>query len=272
MWGLNKDNIWAVGRSGTILKYDGSAWVSQLQSSGDYLFGIHGIDANNIWAVGYLGKIFKFDGNNWISMNSNTTATLRSVWAANEKNIWAVGETGVLLKYDGVSWAVQNPGVKLNDLYGVWGTDANNVWVVGTQGIIYKYDGTNWKKQNLPLSGKYYAIHGSQSDIWTVGDGSTILYSKISSVSVTETKNYMSVAMYPNPANDYVQFCFDQENSDVAEITLYDLLGKQIMTKATILNNGKSNVNIDLAGLQKGVYLTTISLDRNKWKGKLVVN
>ncbi|MBK6574474.1 MAG: hypothetical protein IPG21_18810 [Saprospiraceae bacterium] len=54
-------------------------------------------------------------------MNSNTTATLRSVWAANEKNIWAVGETGVLLKYDGVSWAVQNPGVKLNDLYGVWG-------------------------------------------------------------------------------------------------------------------------------------------------------
>ncbi|MBK6574473.1 MAG: hypothetical protein IPG21_18805 [Saprospiraceae bacterium] len=38
MWGLNKDNIWAVGRSGTILKYDGSAWVSQLQSSGDYLY------------------------------------------------------------------------------------------------------------------------------------------------------------------------------------------------------------------------------------------
>jgi hypothetical protein len=72
VWGADANNVWAVGASGTIQKWNGTAWAAQpkwnwtawaVQSSGilNDLYGVWGTDANNVWAVGTSGAILKVD-------------------------------------------------------------------------------------------------------------------------------------------------------------------------------------------------------------------
>ncbi|MBK8643509.1 MAG: hypothetical protein IPN15_15225 [Saprospiraceae bacterium] len=86
MWGLNKDNVWAVGRSGTILKYDGNSWIPQASGTTKNLASIWGADINNIWVAG--ATILNYNGNNWSQINADTTNYLYKLWGVDKDNIW----------------------------------------------------------------------------------------------------------------------------------------------------------------------------------------
>ena len=72
MWGLDAKNVWAVGLSGTILKWDGTTWTAQASGSTASLSGIWGTSANNLWVVGDGGTILKWDGATWTTQASGT--------------------------------------------------------------------------------------------------------------------------------------------------------------------------------------------------------
>ena len=57
LWGIDKDNIWAVGELGTILKWNGAAWVTQNSGSNHWLYGMFGSPSGDVWAVGDGGAI-----------------------------------------------------------------------------------------------------------------------------------------------------------------------------------------------------------------------
>ena len=90
--------------------------------------------------------------------------------------------------------------------------------------------------------------------------------------SVTTTihlnENNLLVAVFPNPATDYLTVYFS-ENNPKADITIYNLLGQ---TKITSKTNGlKSTVNIEQ--LSQGVYLIEIkSEDGKKYRQRFVKN
>src|SRR5262249_32758522 len=68
VWGADASNIWAVGTSGTILKWNGMTWTEQQGLSGQpsaNISGVWGLDANNVWAVGASGTIMKWNGTSW---------------------------------------------------------------------------------------------------------------------------------------------------------------------------------------------------------------
>jgi hypothetical protein len=51
-------NVWAVGDNGTVLKWNGTAWVAQsVGVTNSSLYSVWGADANNVWAVGSGGTI-----------------------------------------------------------------------------------------------------------------------------------------------------------------------------------------------------------------------
>ena len=52
VWGSGASDVWAVGDSGTILHWDGSAWTSASSGTTFALFGVWGSGANDVWAVG----------------------------------------------------------------------------------------------------------------------------------------------------------------------------------------------------------------------------
>lgn len=145
-----------------------------------FMYGIWGIDNDNIWAVGthrlsksLRGEIFHWENGAWSSVNS-ITQPLRAVWGSSKNDVWAVGDEGVIIHWNGSVWdAVKYENRRLNS---IWGYDDVNIWAVGDGGIILHFDGSSWKQQPSPTENNLHGVYGSgPHDVWIVGDKGTVL-------------------------------------------------------------------------------------------------
>ena len=59
MWGVDANNLWAVGDAGTIIRWNGTAWSALATGTLNPLYGVFCSDANNVWTVGQTGTILK---------------------------------------------------------------------------------------------------------------------------------------------------------------------------------------------------------------------
>jgi hypothetical protein len=81
----------------------------------------------------------------------------------------------------------------------------------------------------------------------------------------------------PNPANDAVQVSIPM--SEAADVTyrLLDLLGHEVILETTIPDssglyyNGQLNYEVDLSGVQNGMYILDVSVNGNKQQQKLII-
>jgi len=107
VWGIGKDDVWVVGRRGTIRRYRSGAAQAEIVAP------------------------------------PGTTQDLHAVWGSASDDVWAVGDYGTILHFDGAAWHASTAafpiGVKPH-LYGVWGSSATDVWVVG-EGIVLHFTG-----------------------------------------------------------------------------------------------------------------------------------
>ncbi|MFH1453318.1 MAG: IPT/TIG domain-containing protein [Armatimonadota bacterium] len=104
------------------------------------LRGIWGTSSGNIFVVGEGGTILRYDGTNWITDTSAgiTTRNLYAVWGSSPTDVFAVGQDGTIIHYDGTSWSAMASGTT-NCLYGVWGSGSSDVFAVGSGGTILHY-------------------------------------------------------------------------------------------------------------------------------------
>lgn len=75
-----------------------------------------------------------------------------------------------------------------------------------------------------------------------------------------------SIKLFPNPTNDGVSIEWDNIMA-VSGVKICDLTGKIIYTKSNISGN-----SIYISGLNKGIYIVTISCNNHEYNKKLVVN
>jgi hypothetical protein len=64
------------------------------------LYGIYGTSATDAWAVGLSGVLLHWDGTAWTASQQSgiaTTQLLRAVWGSAANDYWAVGASGTLL-------------------------------------------------------------------------------------------------------------------------------------------------------------------------------
>ena len=79
------------------------------------------------------------------------------------------------------------------------------------------------------------------------------------------TSNNIKVKVYPNPANNTLNFKFDDQKKYT--ITILTLIGQEVST----LSNIKSSTKIDVSNLSQGVYLfQIINTNGDKAIGKFV--
>ncbi|MBK8039613.1 MAG: choice-of-anchor D domain-containing protein [Verrucomicrobiaceae bacterium] len=175
VWGTDASNVWAVGTSGTILRYNGTSWTAVLAATEANLSGVWGTSATNVWAVGDGGTIQRFDGAGWTLVASDTTADLKAVWGADASNVWAVGLNGAMVKFDGTSWQAQTSNTSQH-LFSVSGTSASNVWAVGGVGTIRRYDGTSWLTQTSGTSHWLFGVWAAGTQAWAVEDNGGSLF------------------------------------------------------------------------------------------------
>lgn len=76
VWGIDADNIWAVGNSSLVLYYNGTSWAKQsLPVAGVTLYDVWGKADNDMYCVGSLGStnyIFWWNGATWSEVYSGT--------------------------------------------------------------------------------------------------------------------------------------------------------------------------------------------------------
>ena len=67
------------------------------------LWGVWGTDLTHVWAVGEGGSIFRWDGRTWASQVSGTQQVLHGIWRTDAGHVWAVGSNGTVLSYSAAS-------------------------------------------------------------------------------------------------------------------------------------------------------------------------
>lgn len=141
VWGTSASNIFAVGLSGTIYRYNGT-WSAFGTPTSTDLYGIWGNPITGLaWAVGSNGTVLRYNGTYWSTEffpTPLTTGILYGVWAAPGNLVFAVGEVGTILHNNGTSWAAMNSGTHTY-LYGIFGLTATNIWAVGDTNSVLRY-------------------------------------------------------------------------------------------------------------------------------------
>jgi hypothetical protein len=207
VWGTSGSNIYAVGASGAIYRYNGTNWVFVRSSGSQVLNGVFGTSASNIYAVGRTGSdtglILHYNGIGWVA-ETFTNFEFFDVWAASASDVFAVGKwvfqgDGAVWHYNGTSWEGQGSAdMSGHWLRDVWGTDGSNVYAVTQNSIIsgkvLHYNGSAWSVDvdGWPASGGLddgmYGVWGSAANnVFATGEGGLALRYDGSSWSNTGT-------------------------------------------------------------------------------------
>jgi len=148
LWG-DSGGVYAVGDSGTILHYDGTAWSRQASGSDAELLDVWGDDEGRVFAVGRNGTILEKRGAAWISVGMKTDRDLRAVWTGGD-DVVVVGEGGAIWRLDGRDGGRRSEGAGgAQDLSAIAGTGPHDLFAVGDAGTMLHWDGESWAPVNL---------------------------------------------------------------------------------------------------------------------------
>lgn len=212
VWGTGKSDVWAVGSGGTIVHWDGNAWIRTLTTTKSTLRAVRGSGPNDVWAVAMTDTILHSNGftngsAEWTVVNgavepSSATAAL-SLWSASPgelrigtraRNFYDPdsGEYPFIHQYTlkldadgGIGW---EPVVGEGNVYGIWGSSPEDLWIVADNSERQKWQkgmtkhgtlskaGFEWKEVDSQSSSRLEGIWGSSANepIWAVGELGTI--------------------------------------------------------------------------------------------------
>jgi hypothetical protein len=143
VWGSSFDDVWAVGRGGTILHFDGSAWTRLPPITPEPLYHVHGSGKNDVWAVG-RHVVLHWDGSAWKAVSAPATkGLLRTVFARAPGDVWFAGDWFALMHYDGSTFTLTEE-TTTQAAHAVVAFAANDVWAAGDSATVRHFDGTSW--------------------------------------------------------------------------------------------------------------------------------
>ncbi len=140
VFGVAPSNLWIVGDSGLILRWNGTTATAVPSGVTDTLHAISGSAANNLWAVGDRGRVLHSDGNTWTvdaAGSGLTTEALYAVTVTSAGVVYAVGNNGTLLRYSGQKWRALDSGT-IAPLRAVWQSGGGDILIAGQGGSILR--------------------------------------------------------------------------------------------------------------------------------------
>lgn len=187
-----------------------------------------------------------------VDMSGYGDLTGKTVYASGEFNSWSGSSNPLTNNGDG-TWTVSMTGLAeqtyqfkftIND----WAEQEDFTTITtGTENIAVDPGGTN----------RYVQLSGTTSltTAWN-NQAQTLGFESITSASNFE--------MYPNPANDYINF---NSTARVNSIQIFDLSGRKIVSDNVESTSGNIKLNID-----RGVYVVQINSENNVSFRKLIIN
>jgi len=180
VWRHTGSDIYAVGVSGAVLQYNGTAWaaVSGIPAT-NYraVSGVSGQAIASVWAVGDGGAALHDTAGTWSAVSTGQTNALYGVWVAGAGNAYAVGANGTVLHLSGAAWSKMSVPGGTGTLNAVWGNDATHIWAVGNSGDVIFYNGTTWAKQTSGTTQNLAAVWGdAATDVYAAGANGVIVH------------------------------------------------------------------------------------------------
>jgi hypothetical protein len=153
VWGSSPEDIWAVGREGTIVHWDGEKWEKvDLSLPEDFIFwDIHGTDSDDVYAAGNVEneeyKLFHFDGNQWNEILSGESGgNLQPTVYSPRRDVVYFLDLQLYRIVNGVTEEITLPN-KRSAIYKIRGSGTNRIVTVGVYTEVFYYNGSSWTKQ-----------------------------------------------------------------------------------------------------------------------------
>ena len=181
VFGEAGDDVWAAGRYGTVLHFDGEAWTEvdtglQGMEAVD-LLGLWG-ESGHLFAVGTDGTLLHKIGDSWEKENANTDSDLISIWGASLINTFVGTAGGAVLRNLGGAWTTTQVFGGNVPVFGLHGTGMFHVVAVGGGGGITVFDGDGWdpKLSNDPKTRDVHGVWAYAPDtVWLTGTGGVVI-------------------------------------------------------------------------------------------------
>lgn len=90
-------------------------------------------------------------------------------------------------------------------------------------------------------------------------------------IASPDLKAAQGLALFPNPAQGLVTLNFNQAQKSSVIISVYDLLGRQVLNQEQMLDAGRRSRGLDISGLHPGLYLIKVQAGSQLWVRKLSV-
>jgi hypothetical protein len=147
-----------------------------------------------------------------------------------------------------------------------FGTDVNN------------YGGFGWLIDDIELmdlisyNGEA-CVTSEQGDheCTTAPEEGTIVDSKEQSVGIPDPSNEISARIFPNPARDLITVALSLDQTEVVNISLMTLDGKQILYSTTTLS-GNDQVSISTGHLPSGMYVMKVNTAQGLFADKILIH
>lgn len=191
-WGQNTNEMYFVGRSGSIIRYADGAWAKIHESIDVNYNDVFGVDGGHVWCSGYNSStgrsvVLRYSQSIWSAIydNENDPNTdkyfISSVWGANESNMYLVGASGAH-KYDSALTSIKK--INIPDMqyvcFSVRGSSDNDIFVSGEGSEVFHFNGHSWHRyENIKSINSGFAWFTKvvpKKDIVVIGGGLTTKY------------------------------------------------------------------------------------------------
>jgi hypothetical protein len=158
VWGDGNGTVWTVSQAGSILRWDGAAWIVHTTNPADSYLSIWGASPTDLWVGGSNGLLHGTGATpatitfTPVATPGNATIPISAIWGSSASDIWAVGGSISATKapffsrgrsvhlVDG-AWVAEGPAATNVAYTQVWGTPSSGVWIGGSSTTITGFPG-----------------------------------------------------------------------------------------------------------------------------------
>ncbi|MDD3814611.1 MAG: hypothetical protein PHZ02_08190 [Desulfocapsaceae bacterium] len=160
LWHDSDTSLCAVGENGLIIHSNGTSWTPMASATNKSLAAVCGWGNGHFLAAGVGGTVQYYNGSFWTLLTSNTTEDLNDVWCLAPDSAYVVGSNGKILLCDGAGCSVQGTDGTTSNLHAVY-SSALGSYAAGVGGVLMKNNGASWN-QVTPTSPFFASI----TDLW----------------------------------------------------------------------------------------------------------
>ncbi|WP_298518339.1 endonuclease [uncultured Kordia sp.] len=203
-----------------------------------------------------------------LKISTNGSATWNSTYSfpmgamITDGDVYVIGNTGLAVCTGAVDDSNDNiTGFNGNDAIGLFKNDVL-IDILGTlgDGATYAQNTTLVRKPSISSPNATFTIGE-----WDASASNTCdnlgMHTQTLSVTTFDTEEFV---IYPNPTNGNVVYINTQNNSEISRVRLYDMTGKQLINQINTSNE------INVQGLQQGMYILQLEIGNQTISKKLM--